>query len=85
MERFLAAESLLPVGLFPVGLRFPDSFGLILGFKLPRRIPRELLPLTSRVSVGVRRKLSGVKREELCLIPARIVPESNISTNLTPT
>ena len=47
--------------LFPVGLSFSklaDSLCLTPGFVLPRRIPREDLPLTSNVSVGVRRKLS---------------------------
>lgn len=70
MERFLPVGGLLPVGLLPVGLRFPDSFVLIFGLRLPRRMPRELvLPLMSRVSVGVRRRLSGMKRRRRCLIP----------------
>ena len=58
------ALGLLPVELLPVGLRlrFPDDcLRLTLGFRLPRRMLREPLPLTSRVSVGVRRKLSKIR------------------------
>ena len=65
VERFLdVALGLLPGELFPVGLRlrFPDDcFRLTLGLRLPRRMLREPLPLTSRVSVGVRRKLSRMR------------------------
>ena len=70
MDLLLPTGSLLPVGLLPVGLRFPDTLVLIFGLKLPRRMPRELvLPLMSRVSVGVRRRLSGMKKRQRCLIP----------------
>jgi len=69
VDRFLPTGSLLPVELLPVGLRFPDSLVLRFGLKLPRRMPRELvLPLMSSVSVGVRRRLSGMKRRRRCLI-----------------
>ena len=60
--------SLFPVGLFPAGLslsELADCFGLMLGFKLPRRMPREVLPPTSKVSVGVRRKLSEMDKSTL--------------------
>lgn len=66
MDLLLPTGSLLPVGLLPVGLRFPDTLVLIFGLKLPRRMARELvLPLMSRVSVGVRRRLSGIKKRQL--------------------
>lgn len=66
MDLLLPTGSLLPVGLLPVGLRFPDTLVLIFGLKLPRRMARELvLPLMSRVSVGVRRRLSGMKKRQL--------------------
>lgn len=66
LDFLLPPGSLFPVELFPVGLSFSeptDCFGLKFGFTLPRRMPRdEVLPLTSKVSVGVRRKLSEIKK-----------------------
>lgn len=59
-----AAETLIPVGLFPTGLslsEFIEVFDFMPGLKLPRRGLREDLPLTSKVSVGVRRKVSEIK------------------------
>ena len=70
LDRLFPAGSLFPVGLFPAGLSLSevaDSFGLMLGFKLPRRMPREVLPPTSNVSVGVRRKLSETDKNMLQL------------------
>ena len=74
MDLLLPRGGLLPAGLLPVGLRFPDTLVLIFGLKLPRRMARELvLPLMSRVSVGVRRRLSEMTRRQRCLAPVLCV------------
>ena len=68
LDFLLPPGSLFPVELFPVGLSFsevPDNFRLTVGFKLPRRKPREVLPVISKVSVGVRRKLSVMKEKHV--------------------
>lgn len=56
------------MGLLAAGLSLSavvDILALIPGFKLPRRVLRELLPLTSRVSVGVRRNVSEINKRQL--------------------
>ena len=52
------------MGLLAAGLSLSavvDILALIPGLKLPRRVFRELLPLMSRVSIGVRRNVSEIK------------------------
>lgn len=56
------------MGLLATGLSLSavvDILALIPGLKLPRRVLREPLPLTSRVSVGVRRNVSEIDKMPL--------------------
>ena len=67
LDLLLPERLFIPVGFIAVGLSLSEAaetLVLMLGFKLPRRVLRELLPQTSKVSVGVRRNVSKISEKK---------------------